>query len=160
MCCNNKQRSFIRHERNHQRNTRWLQSSQRSSSVKFMFIVFCSEMDRSLVTCVRVNSKASQKHKKIIKSHTKTPLLCASCFLFVWCIILQQTKQMILAMPFRCIGDTSLAKVHQISLSHLREKMTRLRQKPNGGRDGQAEILSETGRRLRAPRYLPGRFFT
>ena len=40
---------------------------------------------------------------------------------------------MILEMPFRCIGDTSLAKVHQISLSHLREKMTRLRQKSNGG---------------------------
>ena len=41
---------------------------------------------------------------------------------------------MILAMPFRYIDDTSLANVHQISLSHLREKMTRLRQKPNGGR--------------------------
>ena len=40
---------------------------------------------------------------------------------------------MILGMPFTCIGDTSLAKVHQISLSHLREKMTRLRQKPKGG---------------------------
>ena len=48
---------------------------------------------------------------------------------------------MILGMPFRYIDDTSLAKVDQISLSHLREKMTRLRQKPNGGEgDGWAEI--------------------